>query len=312
LPQRFRKNNSGGPNAPRFPNGNIDWTELYNQYLQPILRAQKAPNTVRGLMYVLESKEVLKKSDYNGLDKHLVRWRLDGLVPWDAIADGSGRGLIGDFEDFEDPESWIDGYVDVLRNGPHYYHDLLKKQWRWFGQPNYVTFMAEKHAVTGTINAYAKDRYVKISYNRGNNGWGWAHTYVDLLKKELKYIDIDISNIKPRNVYIWYLGDDDKYGRHMDRELRGQLDEFGISKTVYFERIAVLPEQVREYGIPRADEGGGYEIDALNAFRPDLFERLLLDHIDPYFDNDIHKEVLKMFSQKNINKMINDRVNFTN
>ena len=51
-PKRGHINDSGGPNAPRFPNKNIDWTTLRDKYLIPELRKQKAPNTIRGLMYI--------------------------------------------------------------------------------------------------------------------------------------------------------------------------------------------------------------------------------------------------------------------
>ena len=63
--------NSGGPNAPRWKNGNIYWRGVYDRYLEGIIDNQNAPHTVRSLMYILESKGVLKKSDNNALDRHL-------------------------------------------------------------------------------------------------------------------------------------------------------------------------------------------------------------------------------------------------
>jgi hypothetical protein len=98
--------------------------------------------------------------------------------------------------------------------------------------------------------------------------------YAQKLKGELYYTDVKTGETKQRKLHLKYLGDDDKYGRHMDKQIKTQLNEFGILKWIKFERIAMLPQQVREYGIPRSDEGGGYDIDALNAFRPDLFEKL--------------------------------------
>ena len=264
-------------------------------------------------MYILKAKGILKKSDYDGLDRHLVIWRLDGSVSWDAIADGSGRGLIGDFDDFQDPKTWIREKVESLKNATEEYHKLLNEQWRWYGQPKFIEYMTEKQAVTGTIHAYVKKKYVKLSYNRGNNAWGWAYRYAKKLRKELYYTDVETGEHKRREeVYIKYLGDDDTYGRHMDLELRNQLKEFGILNKIKFERIAVLPHQVNEYGIPRADEGegGGYDIDALNAYRPDLFEKLLLDNIEDCFDEDIHEKVLEKFSEEHINKIVNDKVQF--
>jgi hypothetical protein len=96
----------------------------------------------------------------------------------------------------------------------------------------------------------------------------------------------------------------------MDKEIKTQLNEFGILKWIKFERIAVLPQQVREYGIPRSDEGGGYNIDALNAFRPDLFEKLLIDHTDACFDEGIHEKVLEKFPESDIIKIVSDKIQF--
>ena len=43
---------------------------------------QRALNTVRGLMYIVKAREILKKSDSNTLDKPIVNWRLDGNISW--------------------------------------------------------------------------------------------------------------------------------------------------------------------------------------------------------------------------------------
>jgi hypothetical protein len=79
---RGHKSNSGGPNAPRFANGNINWNEVYRKYLSDIMTNHRALNTVRGLMYIVKATEILKKSDSNTLDKPLVNWRLDGNISW--------------------------------------------------------------------------------------------------------------------------------------------------------------------------------------------------------------------------------------
>ena len=72
----------GGPNAPRFANGNINWNEVYKKYLSDIMTNKRALNTVRGLTYIVKAREIFKKSDSNTLDKPLVNWRLDGNISW--------------------------------------------------------------------------------------------------------------------------------------------------------------------------------------------------------------------------------------
>lgn len=57
---RGHKSNSGGPNAPRFANGNINWNEVYRKYLSDIMTNQRALSTVRGLMYIVKARDFKK------------------------------------------------------------------------------------------------------------------------------------------------------------------------------------------------------------------------------------------------------------
>lgn len=182
---------------------------------------------------------------------------------------------------------------------------------RWYGQPKYVEIWSEKHAIVGTVAELVKDRYVKVAFNKGNPGWGYMYDNIVRLIKELHIANGLNRRNRDREIYIWYLGDDDKYGRHMDREIENQLKFFGLWDRVYFERIGLLPQQVEEFGLPANFETGeGYEVDALNAFNPKAFEKLIDDHSDPYFDEQIHKRLLDQFPAKKIDDLIHQKVKF--
>ena len=114
----------GSSVTPRKPNGNIDWEKVYSIYLKKILDNQIAPNTGRGLMYILKSKQILVKSDYNQLVSHLKDWRKEGRIRWDQIADGSGRGIINDFSDYQSPDESI-SCIKSLRYGGDVYRRYL-------------------------------------------------------------------------------------------------------------------------------------------------------------------------------------------
>jgi hypothetical protein len=270
-------------------------------------------------MYILESKGILKKSDYDGLTDHLVEWRQNGEIDWDDVADGSGRGIINDFSDYEDLSSWIDGYVSYLKNAGEYYRDLLNTQWRWHGQPHYVMFMVEKHAVAGTVAAHTEGSYVKVAYNRGDSGWGYMEKLCRTLENKQYYIDL-LTGIKMERkaIHIFYLGDDDKYGRDMDDLIRRQLNFFGLGESrpgfsckIEFKRIAIIKSQIREYGLPTDFQTGkGYEIDALNAFNPRKFNKLLHDNINPYFDTDVHQQLLEQNPARLVDQMVRRKVKF--
>lgn len=312
VPKRGSTNNSGGPKAPRRPNGNIDWNRVLHEYLKPTIQSQVAPNTNRGFMYILESKQILKKSDYDGLTDHLVQWRKSGEIDWDAIADGSGRGIINDFSDYKDPDTFVDGQIDFLKDCGEQYEIRLNGQWRWHGQPEYVMNMVEKNAVASTVATRTWKHYVKVAFNKGDSGWGYMKNLCSELDKERYYTDPDTGNTKERDViHLNYLGDGDKYGWYMDSLIKEQLAFFGLSDIVKFKRIGVLPSQVREYGLPVDFETGkGHEIDALNGFNSEKFKKLLLDNITPHFDLDVHKQLLKQNSASLIDQMVRKKVKF--
>jgi hypothetical protein len=179
--------------------------------------------------------------------------------------------------------------------------------------------MVEKHAVAGTVAAHIEGNYVKVAYNRGDSGWGYMEKLCRKLEDEQYYIDLLTGTRREREaIYIFYLGDDDTYGMDMDELIRRQLDffGFGISRPgflckIEFKRIAVLPSQIQEYGLPvDFQTGKGYEIDGLNAFNPQKFKKLLLDHINPYFDLDIHEQLLEQNPARLVDQMVRKKVKF--
>ena len=50
--------------TPLKANGDIDWNAI-KPYVLDIVHGQHAPNTARGILYILETKQILKKTDYS-------------------------------------------------------------------------------------------------------------------------------------------------------------------------------------------------------------------------------------------------------
>lgn len=322
--RRGKSPNLGGQNAPRHPNGNIDWKRVYNEFLSDIIRNQVAPNTTRGHLYNLISKNVLKKSDYGQLKDHLVEWRKDGIIDWDDIADGSGRGVVNDFDDYRSGEDIINGNLNWLRNADKYYRDnYLSNHFRWYGQPHYVEFQSEKHAVTGTVRVLVGKQFTRIVFNRGNSGWEGMRQVALRLRKEFYTIDLKTGKRMERGdvlnpltgklgsgVHLWYLGDKDKKGDHMDLEIEEQLKFFGVWDHIEFKRIAVTEPQISEYNLIPTGDKGEYQIDALNIANPYKFKELLLGYITPFFDVKIHKLLLRQNPIDIINKSVHTKIKF--
>jgi hypothetical protein len=76
----FIDSNSNGKRRTTY----INWDKDVFQYVDEritVFKSEGVKPTVRGLLYFLESMNVLKKNDYNGLSKHLVEWRENGRLP---------------------------------------------------------------------------------------------------------------------------------------------------------------------------------------------------------------------------------------
>ena len=172
-------------------------------------------------MYLLKSKQILVKSDYNQLIIHLRDWRKDGRIRWDRIADGDVRGIINDFNDFQSPDLFFDLRIRSLRHGGEIYRQILNADWR-SSPKHYVEFWLEKRAITGTVAALVGDRYVRVGFNKGNPGWGYMRDNCERLRGELYTTGPNGERIR-RKILLRYLGDKDKQGDHMDHEIRNQL-----------------------------------------------------------------------------------------
>jgi hypothetical protein len=72
----------------------------------------------------------------------------------------------------------------------------------------------------------------------------------------------------------------------------------------------------RAYGLPANFESGeGYEVDALNAYKPKEFAKLINSQIEPpYFDEDVHKQILEReeFQAETIDAKIREKIAFLN
>jgi len=193
---------------------------------------------------------------------------------------------------------------------------------KWADQRYLVELWVEKEALAETLYRWTAQWRIRVRVNRGYSSWTFIHENV----KELRWLLNDYERI-----VILYCGDWDPSGTDIDRFLREALQFFGIPRDrVELRRVAVTPEQIRRYNLPprpedsdtieklardprskrffeREDffklsleerkrvilESGKYvvELDALVAFVPQEFKRLLNDEIAKYWDENVYKKL---------------------
>lgn len=308
-------------------NNRAIWPNVIKMIVEEILpyyRDRGISTSVREIYYRLVAKGLPNTgSAYRQLSGKIVEARMDGRIPWYMISDQSRYTHDNGVSKYETPEKYIQFGIDYLKNA----HEEYKIP-HWYGQPNYIEVWLEKKAAAGTIVSFLKDREVRVVPLGGFDSWGDAYKHSERLNSIIE------GGIKPENIHIIYLGDFDPSGSNIEKLAGQQLRSFGLY-GVNLKRIAVTKEQIVEYNLPSQPEdpqtlkkldkdprtpdfiakhGQLYavELEALTAFVPDEFEKLVQTEVDNLFDNNIYQEVLNEpeNTKKYISELVNKKVQF--
>jgi hypothetical protein len=165
---------------------------------------------------------------------------------------------------------------EALKNAAQYYRRDL-----WDNQDVYVEIWTEKDAMAGFLKPLTFKWDVPLLVSRGFS----SETY---LYEAASYI-----TEKGKPAYLYYFGDWDPSGVHIDRVIERKLREFAPQEEIHFERVAVTPEQIAELDLPtrptkktdsrsKRFKGESVEVDAIppEVLR-DIVEGCILRHVDP-------------------------------
>ena len=246
-------------------NGNKNWDrdvlpEIQRQ--QRIHKEKDIPATVRGLMYICESQDIIKKSDYGSLSKHLVAWRESGDIQDDWIVDKTRRIMdiiyydtkgrrilieydenIQSFDDLITPPQHIKCAIDYLRDSPNDYYDNIPTS---LGQTKYQEWWVEKDAMASVVYSIVKKGGVQVVVcpNRGWSSWTFAKDNLERLLTQKR---------KGKEVWIKYLGDSDPSGERMtapDSDMVRMLKSNGI----HFERLAITEQIIKDFKMQKIQQ----------------------------------------------------------
>jgi hypothetical protein len=150
----------------------------------------------------------------------------------------------------------------------------------WDNQPAYVEVWLEKDALAGVLYQETESWDVPLMVTRGYPSISYLYEAAESLT------DQD----KPS--YLYYFGDYDPSGVDITRAVESGIREFAPHAEIYFERVAVTPEQIESWRLPTrptkttdsrsknfADES--VEVDAIppGTLR-ELVRSCILRHID--------------------------------
>ena len=284
----------------------IKWDEVVTGCI-PVFKsfiARGVIPTLRTIHYALVSKGIIPntKSAYKGLSSALVKARQDGKVQWNWLADEGRTTEEGELGYVWDPENYAKATLERLvsevskgfRGASRFSYP------KWMGQEYYVEVWIEKSALRATFSKYLTDFNVTLVPSRGYSSWTFLKEAYDRISEKAE----------GKTVVILYFGDFDPSGVDIERFLRDSMNGFfGLDLEV--KRIGVTMEQVEEFNLPTTPEDaeeieklhrdvrfntwthGDYrvELDALLAFVPDDFERIVKESVENLFDRDVYDSV---------------------
>lgn len=227
------------------------------------------PMTVRQVFYQLVTRGVIAKTEAEyktTVCRLLVQMRRDGQLPFHWIADNT-RWM-------RKPNTY-GSMESMLRNCQQTYRRAL-----WDNQDAYVEVWLEKEALAGVLVDVTDKWDVPLMVTRGYPSVSYLYSAGEAIADET------------RPVYLYYFGDRDPSGVDIDRFVERELRTYAPDCDLTFERVAVLPEQIDEYGLQtrptkksdsrsKSFEGESVEVDAI---APDelraICDRCITRHID--------------------------------
>ncbi len=206
----------------------------------------------------------------------LTRARLDGSIPWEAIADPTRP--VTTWQVYPESGSFIRSQLSEFLMG--YRRDYQQSQ------PNHIEIVGEKNTVASIIRPVAGRYAIPVTIGRG---------YCSLPPRDEMAKRFRRSG--KQRLVILMLTDFDPDGEGIAQSFaRSMRDDFGI-EAITPVKVALTAEQVTEYGLPPVMEAKatssrskgfvakhGKTVHELEALSPDRLQSILRTAIDSVLD----------------------------
>jgi hypothetical protein len=186
------------------------------------------PMTVRQVYYQAVVHRIVGKTenDYDKVQNLLTELRRSGEIPYEWIID-EGR--------YARQPYTVEGIVQALNDTRRGY-----RKDPWQDTPEYLQIWIEKTALVGVLEPVTDEYDVPLMAAIGYSSISFLHE----AGVHLSYLDYPI--------YIYQLGDLDPSGAQAAEVIEKDLRDFGGAAAIHFERIAITPEQIVEFGLQPA------------------------------------------------------------
>lgn len=254
--------------------------------------AAESPLTMRRLHYMMVSRGMPNTTNhYKRVIAAMTDARWNRIVDFSEFVDHE-RNTIGEtpYEETDVHEK-AGAAIDQV----HAWMRSYSKN-TWENQPSYVEVWIEKKALQGVFQSITDNRDVLLFPCKG---------YPSLTALDDAAQRFEKAETAGKNCVIIYFGDYDPSGEDIPRNIQDTLNRMNI--TVDVDRILLLEDQVRAWGLPpaptkstdsrtRAWDGiGQVELDAVNT---NTIKNMCDTAIDKYFDKELHNELIKQENEE--------------
>ncbi|MCQ9386802.1 hypothetical protein [Brevibacterium moorei] len=235
------------------------------------------PLTVRSCFYRVVSAGGVEKTErgYAVVQRRLLKLRQEGRVPYTWVTD-AGRALSYPLA-YHSLADRLNGIVQSYRR------DL------WDFQQTAVIALVEKDGLLGVVDPVADEYGVPLGATKGYASESFNWEVADRIKR-----------FGRRQVHVFNIGDHDPSGVNAWESFCAKTRDFAPQADIVFQRIAVTPEQIEQYGLltrptkktdsrAKAFEGESVEADALS---PSDLRGILRTAIESVIDHDKVAEAL--------------------
>ncbi|MGY4499178.1 hypothetical protein ACVWYH_003109 [Bradyrhizobium sp. GM24.11] len=199
--------------------------EARRRDLYAIVRSMR-PMTVRQVFYQATVHNVVEKSEagYNKVQTDLTLMRRSGDLPYGWLTDNTR---------LQRRPTTFGSVEEALKDTAKFYRKSL-----WADANCYVEFWLEKDALSGVVYPITSKYDVPLMVARGYASLSFLHGAAEYIN------ELDIPTC------IHHLGDYDPSGVNAGEKIDQTLRELAPDAEIYFERIAVTPEQIDAWTLP--------------------------------------------------------------
>jgi len=225
------------------------------------------PMTVRQVFYQATVRGIVEKSEtgYTKVQTDLVQMRKAETLPYEWLADNTRWQ--------RKPKTFI-SVEHALEQTARFYRKAL-----WDKIDAYVEVWLEKDALAGVILPIASMYDVPLMVARGYASLSFLHSAAEHINS------LEVPT------YLYHLGDHDPSGVNAGEGIEETLEEMAPEADIYFERLAVTPEQISQWNLPtrptkgsdtRAKSFGSAVSVELDAIEPGLLRALIQNAIQEH------------------------------